>query len=154
MRTNLGLFTLDIGTVENLDVSGIGTQGNDFVFGEGGNDGAAPADADFKSADSFEFATTATAGGEGNDLLIGGDGVDVLRGGAGNDVLIGGRGNDVVLGQDGSDLLIVNDGDGSDVFEHGGFTGGVRVAVGDVNGDGGVDDVPMTIVGALDDGMF
>ncbi|KAA5538520.1 calcium-binding protein [Roseiconus nitratireducens] len=101
-RNNLGLFTLDIGTTENLDVNGQG--GSDVIIGSTGLVGLIGLDLD---------------GGEGNDLLIGGDGVDVLRGGAGNDTLIGGRGNDVVLGQDGSDLLIVNDGDGSDFLEGG-----------------------------------
>jgi Ca2+-binding RTX toxin-like protein len=101
-RNNLGLFTLNIGTTENLDVNGQG--GSDVIVGSTGLNGLISLDLD---------------GGEGNDLLIGGDGADVLRGGAGNDVLIGGRGNDVALGQDGSDLLIVNDGDGSDFLEGG-----------------------------------
>nr|WP_261361810.1 hypothetical protein [Aeoliella straminimaris] len=101
-RTNLGLFTLDIGTTENLDVNGQG--GSDVIIGSTGLVGLIDLDLD---------------GGEGNDLLIGGDGVDVLRGGAGNDTLIGNRGSDIVLGQDGDDLLLVNDGDGSDFLEGG-----------------------------------
>ena len=101
-RTNLGLFTLDIGTTENLDVNGQG--GSDVIIGSVGLNGLISLDLD---------------GGEGNDLLIGSDGADVLRGGAGNDVLLGNRGNDVVLGQDGNDLLIVNNGDGSDFLEGG-----------------------------------
>lgn len=101
-RDNLGLFTLDIGTTENLDVNGQG--GNDIIIGSVGLNGLIGLDFD---------------GGEGNDLLIGGDGSDVLRGGAGNDTLIGNRGNDIVLGQDGEDLLVVNDGDGSDFLEGG-----------------------------------
>ena len=101
-RTNLGLFTLDIGTTENLDVNGQG--GGDVIIGATGLNGLISLDLD---------------GGEGNDLLIGGDGADVLRGGAGNDTLLGNRGNDVVLGQDGNDLLVVNNGDGSDFLEGG-----------------------------------
>jgi len=101
-RNNLGLFTLNIGTTENLDVNGQG--GSDVIVGSTGLVGLIGLDLD---------------GGEGNDLLVGGDGVDVLRGGAGNDTLIGGRGNDVVLGQDGSDLMIWNDGEGSDFLEGG-----------------------------------
>ena len=100
-RNNLGLFTLDIGTVENLLVDGAG--GDDLIDASQAGSGIA----------------LTLEGGDGNDQMIGGDGVDVLRGGAGNDTLIGGRGNDVVLGQDGSDLLIVNDGDGSDSLEGG-----------------------------------
>ena len=101
-RTNLELFTLDIGTTENLDVNGQG--GGDVMIGSVGLNGLISLDLD---------------GGEGNDLLIGGDGADVLRGGAGNDTLLGNRGNDIVLGQDGDDLIIVNDGDGSDFLEGG-----------------------------------
>ena len=101
-RTNLGLFTLDIGTTENLDVNGQG--GSDVILGATGLNGLIQLDLD---------------GGDDNDLLIGGDGADVLRGGAGDDTLLGNRGNDIVLGQDGDDLLIVNNGDGSDFLEGG-----------------------------------
>lgn len=100
-RNNLGLFTLNIGTTENLLVDAGG--GDDIIVGAGAGSGPA----------------LTLVGGDGNDQVRGGDGVDVLRGGAGNDTLIGGRGNDVMLGQDGSDLLIVNDGDGSDFLEGG-----------------------------------
>jgi Ca2+-binding RTX toxin-like protein len=117
-RTNLGLFTLDIGTTENLDVNGQG--GSDVIIGSTGLVGLIGLDLD---------------GGEGNDLLIGGDGVDVLRGGAGNDVLIGGRGNDVVLGQDGDDLLLVNEGDGSDFLEGGAGNDTVQVNGSNTEGD-------------------
>ena len=118
-RTNLGLFSLDIGTTENLDVNGQG--GSDIIIGTTGLDGLISLDLD---------------GGEGNDLLIGGDGADVLRGGDGNDTLIGGHGNDVKLGQDDNDLLICNDGDGSDFLEGG--EGDDTVQVNGSNGDGDV----------------
>jgi Ca2+-binding RTX toxin-like protein len=117
-RTNLGLFTLDIGTTENLDVNGQG--GSDVIIGSTGLVGLIGLDLD---------------GGEGNDLLIGGDGADVLRGGAGNDVLIGGLGNDVVLGQDGDDLLLVNNGDGSDFLEGGEGDDTVQVNGSNTDGD-------------------
>ncbi len=117
-RNNLGLFTLDIGTVENLDINGQG--GNDVIVGSVGLNGLISLDLD---------------GGEGNDLLIGGDGIDVLRGGAGNDTLLGRQGNDVVLGEDGSDLLIVNNGDGSDFLEGGSGTDTVQVNGADGAGD-------------------
>ncbi len=117
-RNNLGLFTLDIGTTENLDVNGQG--GNDTITGSVGLNGLISLDLD---------------GGEGNDLLIGGDGADVLRGGAGNDTLLGNRGNDIVLGQDGDDLLIVNDGDGSDFLEGGDGNDTVQVNGSNTNGD-------------------
>lgn len=117
-RNNLGLFTLDIGTTENLDVNGQG--GSDVIIGSVGLNGLISLDLD---------------GGEGNDLLIGGDGIDVLRGGAGNDTLLGNRGNDIVLGEEGSDLLIVNNGDGSDFLEGGSGTDTVQVNGADGAGD-------------------
>jgi Ca2+-binding RTX toxin-like protein len=102
VRDNLGLFTLDVGTTEQLDINGGG--GSDVIIASTGLAGLTSLDVD---------------GGDGNDLLIGGDGIDVLRGGDGNDVLIGGEGNDILLGQDGSDLLVWNNGDGFDFMEGG-----------------------------------
>ena len=117
-RNNLGLFQLDIGTTENLDVNGQG--GDDVIAGSVGLSGLIALDLD---------------GGEGNDLLIGGDGVDVLRGGAGNDTLIGGKGNDVKLGEDGNDLFVWNNGDGSDLMEGGEGNDTVQVNGADAAGD-------------------
>ncbi len=117
-RNNLSLFTLDIGTVENLDVNGQG--GNDVIAGSAGL--AALVDLDLD-------------GGDGSDLLIGGDGVDVLRGGADNDTLIGNRGDDIVLGETGHDLLVWNDGDGSDFME-----GGAEIDTVQVNGSDSAGD--------------
>ena len=117
-RNNLGLFQLDIGTTENLDVNGQG--GDDAIVGSVGLVGLIQLDLD---------------GGEGNDLLIGGDGIDTLRGGAGNDTLIGGKGNDVKLGEEGDDLLIWNNGDGSDLMEGGDDRDTVQVNGADGAGD-------------------
>ena len=126
-RNNLGLFTLDIGTTEDLDING---QGGDDVI----------------DASSFTNAAVALDldGGTGNDLLLGGANADVLRGGAGNDTLIGGGGNDVKLGEDGNDLLIWNNGDGSDLMEGGADDDTVQV-----NGaDGAGDDISIDPNGA------
>lgn len=79
-RNNLGLFTLDIGTTENLDVNGQG--GSDVIIGSVGLNGLISLDLD---------------GGEGNDLLVGGDGVDVLRGGSGKDTCSGNGGRDRLI---------------------------------------------------------
>ena len=117
-RNNLGLFQLDIGTTEDLDVNGQG--GDDVIAGSVGLVGLIELDLD---------------GGEGNDLLIGGDGVDTLRGGAGNDTLIGGKGNDVKLGEAGDDLFVWNNGDGSDLMEGGADSDTVQV-----NGANGAGD--------------
>ena len=126
-RNNLGLFSLDIGTTEDLDVNGQG--GDDRIVGSAGLNGLIDLDLD---------------GGEDNDLLIGGDGVDTLRGGAGNDTLIGGRGNDVKLGEVGDDLLVWNNGDGSDLLEGGAGDDTVQV-----NGaDGAGDDFSIAPNGA------
>ncbi|APZ96599.1 calcium-binding protein [Fuerstiella marisgermanici] len=122
-RNNLIPFTLDVGTVEDLDVNGQG--GNDRIAGATGLVGLIALDLD---------------GGEGNDVLIGGDGDDVLRGGEGNDVLVGGKGNDVMLGEDGDDLLIWNNGDNDDLMEGGAGNDTVQV-----NGaDGAGDDFSIT----------
>ena len=119
-RNNLGLFSLDIGTTENLDVNGQG--GDDVIVGSTG-----------LAALGINLDLD---GGEGNDLLIGGDGADVLRGGNGNDTLIGSRGNDVKLGESGNDLIVWNNGDGSDFIE-----GGADIDTVQVNGaDGAGDD--------------
>ena len=117
-RNNLGLFALDIGTTENLDVNGQG--GSDVIAGSVGLNGLIELDLD---------------GGQGNDLLIGGDGVDTLRGGAGNDTLIGRKGNDVMLGEQGNDLFVWNNGDGSDLME-----GGADIDIVQVNGANGAGD--------------
>ncbi len=117
-RNNLGLFQLDIGTTESLDVNGLG--GDDVIAGSVGLSGLIDLDLD---------------GGDDNDLLIGGDGVDVLRGGDGNDTMIGGRGNDIALGESGNDLMVWNDGDGSDLLE-----GGADEDVVQVNGSDGAGD--------------
>ncbi|HEX8644710.1 MAG TPA: Ig-like domain-containing protein [Allosphingosinicella sp.] len=54
-----------------------GTAGDDFIFGDNGND--------------------VLNGGAGNDNIDGGNGSDTLSGGAGNDVLDGGNGQDSVV---------------------------------------------------------
>ncbi len=117
-RNNLGLFTLDIGSIEDLDVNGQG--GADVIAGSVGLLGLIELDLD---------------GGEDNDLLIGGDGVDVLRGGRGNDTLIGNKGNDIQLGEAGDDLFVWNNGDGSDLLE-----GGADQDAAQVNGADGAGD--------------
>jgi Ca2+-binding RTX toxin-like protein len=94
-RNNLGLFALDIGTTEDLDVNGQG--GNDTIDG---------------NASLATLIALDLDGGQGNDLLIGGNGADTLRGGADNDTLLGNAGNDVLIGGTGFDTC--NGGAGAD----------------------------------------
>lgn len=70
----------------------VGGEGNDVLFGLGGNDHL--------------------YGGSGNDILFGGSGDDYLDGGEGRDILFGGSGNDIIK-YDSTDFL-VDGGDGID----------------------------------------
>ena len=89
-RTNLGPFSLDIGTSEAMALNGLG--GDDAVsVGEVGPFGVA--------AD----------GGAGNDSLNGGGGAETFLGGSGNDTITPGTGIDVASGDDGDDTVAVRD---------------------------------------------
>jgi len=78
-RNNLGLFTLNIGTTENLDVHGQG--GSDVIIASFGLSGV-----------MLHFD-----GGFGNDYLAGGNTDDRLDGGEGFDYCLGGGGHDEIL---------------------------------------------------------
>ncbi|MBJ7521090.1 MAG: hypothetical protein JHC84_15430 [Solirubrobacteraceae bacterium] len=92
-RTNLGPFSLDIGTAEALDVNGLG--GDDDVTAAAGISSLLAIDAD---------------GGAGNDALDGAEGDDTLLGGSGNDAINPGGGSDVADGGEGDDTLLARDG--------------------------------------------
>jgi len=77
-RNNLSLFTLNIGTTENIDVHGQG--GSDVIIGSVGLSGL-----------------LSLHGGWGNDLLVGGEGPDRLDGGPGTDFCDGGAGRDTIV---------------------------------------------------------
>jgi Ca2+-binding RTX toxin-like protein len=89
-RTNLGPFTLDIGSSEVLDVRGQG--GDDTFAAQPGTPLAVLAD-----------------GGAGNDALTGAEEPDTFLGGAGNDTLTGGAGPDLLDGQEGDDSVLARD---------------------------------------------
>jgi len=95
-RTNLGPFTLDIGTTERLEVNGQG--GDDTITGGEGLDGLIKLKLD---------------GGAGNDTITGGDGDDAIYGGWGDDTLTGGDGADTFVFRHGSDVVTDFE-DGSD----------------------------------------
>lgn len=118
-RDNEGLFTLDIGTTENLDVNGQG--GNDLIEGGLGrdtlannrgsailNDGgtlthtgdAEIVDMIFASQQKFTGGVFVSGGdivvaSNENHTIIAHDGTDFVSGGEGNDVILGADGNDV-----------------------------------------------------------
>jgi Ca2+-binding RTX toxin-like protein len=93
-RTNLGPFTLDIGSSELLDLNGL--DGDDTFAAAAGTEGL--------------IGTLAVDGGAGNDTLTAGASADVVSGGPGNDTLDGAGGTDMVQGGDGDDALALRDG--------------------------------------------
>ena len=140
-----------------------GTSGNDTLTGGTGAD----------TLNAFGGNDSLNAG-SGNDVLFGGDGNDTLNGGNGADTFYGGTGNDVTLtvtsvvsppvvivpgvkqtfataaDAGGGPLVTVNYSDGhtSSFFAYSStFTGGVRIAMGDINGDGFSDLVTATGIG-------
>ncbi len=112
VELSIGLFTLDIGTVETLEIEGLG--GNDvlisgnltgtgvtgvhFAGGEGNDSFNATAQGDTNIMNTV-------SGGNGNDTLRGGPGADLIKGGPGDDLIFGGLGNDVLKGGLGVDQL-------------------------------------------------
>jgi Ca2+-binding RTX toxin-like protein len=90
-RTNVGPFSLDIGTSELLLLNALG--GDDSFTAAPGNPLAVIAD-----------------GGAGNDGFTGAEEADNFFGGLGNDTLNGGAGPDLLDGQDDNDSLLARDG--------------------------------------------
>ncbi|UUY04827.1 hypothetical protein LRS13_04670 [Svornostia abyssi] len=92
-RTNLGPFSLDIGSAEALDANGLG------------------GDDDFTALPGISSLLAINAdGGAGNDALDGAEGDDTLLGGSGNDAINPGGGSDVADGGEGDDTLLGRDG--------------------------------------------
>ena len=102
-----GLFSLDIGTSEKLDLNMNG--GDDTVTADAG-------------LDPLGF-TLDVDGGDGNDVIDGGDGADLLKGGNGDDRItpddnpVGTR--DDARGDAGDDTIIWNGGDDDDLNDGG-----------------------------------
>lgn len=152
VQTNLGSYDLTdnvedltftgqgsfIGTGNALSNTITGGNGNDFLFGMGGND--------------------QLLGGQGNDFLDGGDGVDNLQGGNGNDVMIGGAGADVLAGGVGNDILNgqagndnMDGGTGDDIFAFSASFGQDRITGFDSNANGGQDYLDLSLLGITSD---
>lgn len=99
-----------------------GGDGDDQLFGNGGNDelsGMAGADVLY-GGNGFDTvyggaADDSLTGDEGADVLYGGDGADRMAGGTWSDSLYGGDGDDWLSGGDAHDLLLGEDGD-DDLF--------------------------------------
>ena len=83
-----------MGMQDILDLSLIGTDSDDVIYGYNADDTLRGG----KGNDTLN-------GGEGNDILYGGEGNDKLNGGNGNDILYGGEGDDILYGEHGDDIL-------------------------------------------------
>jgi len=97
-RTNLDLFTLDIGTTETLEVHGLGDR--DILSGSTGLRGL------IQLALYGDEEKDTLIGGDGDDLLFGGPDKDDLAGNDGDDVMDGGEDKDKCDGGDGTDEAI------------------------------------------------
>jgi Ca2+-binding RTX toxin-like protein len=74
--------------------NGNGTQLDDFIYGDYGNDTIYGQD-----------GSDHLSGGPGNDIIYGGNGGDYIQGGEGNDKIYGGDGDDKLVGGPGADFF-------------------------------------------------
>ena len=129
-RTNLGLFTLTLDDVEQLEVRGEDGDDTFTVNDLAGTDLTTVTFVGGDGDDLLDGTGTATrlvgfgrddadtlSGGSASDRLEGGDGDDVLNGNGGADSLFGQSGNDTIFGGNGED--IVNGGAGDDTIDIG-----------------------------------
>ena len=139
-RTTPGVFTLDVDTVENLEVNA-GAMNDTVTFTNdvsgtsldttviNGGDGNDTLDANLANE-------PVTLNGEGgDDSLTGGSMSDLLDGGSGDDTLTGGGSLDTLLGEDGDDLFIWNNGDATEPVRGGSGFDTQRVNANDGLGD-------------------
>ncbi len=99
-RINPALFSIDIGSSENLVLN---ANGGDDTFSATGNLAA--------------LIQITVDGGLSNDTITGSNGADVLLGGDGDDFIDGNQGNDLALMGAGNDVFQWDPGDGSDTVE-------------------------------------
>ena len=115
-RVNLGLFELDIDSVESMEINGGG--GDDSLTVQSLS-GTRLKQVNFDGGDGNDWISggwgdDTLSGGAGDDTLLGGNWNDLLYGGEGNDVLMGVTGHDVLVGGSGDDLFVFGTGDGTD----------------------------------------
>lgn len=128
-RTNLGLFELDISTVETLEVNGdggddrlrigelAGTSLESVIFNAGdGNDVLEGANTTTDLIGRGERGSDQFFGGTGDDQFFGGADIDLLVGSGGNDLLDGGTNNDFLVGGEDVDQFVLRQGDGTDTI--------------------------------------
>jgi Ca2+-binding RTX toxin-like protein len=115
-------MAVKIGNSRGNDIDG--TNGNDRLFGRGGNDeldGRRGLDKLFGNGGNDDLdggaADDSLYGGKGNDELDGGAGNDLLKGGKGRDELDGDHGDDVLVGGKGADRFIFDENSGSDTIK-------------------------------------
>jgi len=107
----------------------LGGAGDDTIDGQAGNNILSGGDGnDFITATDGDDVID---GGSGDDQIYAGDGNNNLTGGADNDYLATGEGNDVINGGDGND--IIDAGDGDDVLNGG---NGVDLVIGQGSSEG------------------
>jgi hypothetical protein len=75
-------------------VNGNGTELDDFIYGDYGNDTIYGQD-----------GSDHLSGGPGNDIIYGGNGGDYIQGGEGDDKIYGGDGDDKLVGGPGADFF-------------------------------------------------
>ncbi|MDQ4052111.1 MAG: M91 family zinc metallopeptidase [Actinomycetota bacterium] len=129
IRGGGGNDTIDVPSGMDIDLTIIGSEGDDKISGGEGDDTILGLDGDDQvDAD------------DGNDRVSGGAGRDYLDGQQGDDTLDGGDGDDTVYGLDGDDTLI--GGEGRDYLEGGDGDDDLRGRDGaDILSGGNDDDV-------------
>ena len=157
-------ITIDESVTRSLVVAG--GDGDDFIYGGGGNDILVGGDGvDLIRGNGGSDIVIGGAGddniegGSGGDVIVGGRGADYASGGSGNDLihggaerdsLYGGRGEDIVLGQGDDDYI--DGGRGDDLLDGGDGRDTVSGGKGDddVRGGSGGD----TLIGASGDDVY
>lgn len=108
----IGTSGTDIVIGNNLDNYIDGGEGNNVIFGLGGNDfistGLGNDIISGGDGDDFIYAgdgNNIVSGDGGSDYIVTGSGIDIISGGSGNDTIYAGDGDDILTGGDGADFI-------------------------------------------------